>query len=148
MTMLTIGQLANTANVKIDTVRYYERKNLLSPDFRTAAGYRQYSGDSIRRLHFIKKAQGLGFSLKEIGKMLDISLNVEAECGNIKQYAERKIADIQARINNLQKICDGLLQIAEACPGGDSPLENCTILEHFYKSETQSITQSAGKETA
>ncbi|MBL4853020.1 MAG: heavy metal-responsive transcriptional regulator [Robiginitomaculum sp.] len=135
MSSIAIGQLAKAGNVNIDTVRYYERKNLLLPETRTPSGYRQYSQGSIRRLRFIRKAQGLGFSLKEIGKMLDISGNSNAECGNIKQYAEKKINDIQTRISDLQKIRDGLRQIAQACPGGDSPLENCTILEHFYKNE-------------
>jgi len=135
MSSIAIGQLAKAGNVNIDTVRYYERKNLLLPDTRTSSGYRQYSQNSIRRLRFIRKAQGLGFSLREIGKMLDISGNSSAECGNIKQYAEKKITDIQTRISDLQKIRDGLRQIAQACPGGDSPLENCTIIEHFYKNE-------------
>jgi len=137
MSSLAIGQLAKAGNVNIDTVRYYERKNLLLPEARTQSGYRQYSGDSVRRLRFIRKAQGLGFSLREIGKMLDMSGNSDADCSNIKQYAEKKICDIQARISDLQKICDGLDQIASACPGGDSPLENCPILEHFYKNEAR-----------
>jgi len=132
---LAIGQLAKAGNVNIDTVRYYERKNLLLPETRTQSGYRRYSGDSVRRLRFIRKAQGLGFSLKEIAKMLDMSGNADADCGNVKQYAEKKIIDIQTRIADLQKIRDGLRRIASACPGGDSPLENCTILEHFYKNE-------------
>ncbi len=137
MAVMAIGQLARAGNVNIDTVRYYERKNLLMPDARTQSGYRQYSGESVRRLRFIRKAQGLGFSLKEIGNMLDMSTSTDAECGNIKQYAEKKIDDIQARISDLKKIRDGLKQIAKACPGGDSPLENCTILEHFYKNEAR-----------
>jgi len=132
---LAIGQLAKAGNVNIDTVRYYERKNLLLPETRTQSGYRRYSSDSVRRLRFIRKAQGLGFSLREIGNMLDISGSTNAECGNIKQYAEKKIGDIQTRISDLQKIRDGLRQIAQACPGGDSPLENCAILDHFYKNE-------------
>ncbi len=137
MSSIAIGQLAKAGNVNIDTVRYYERKNLLMPEARTPSGYRRYSGDSIRRLRFIRKAQGLGFSLKEIGNMLDMSSAHDAECGNIKQYAEKKIDDIQVRISDLQRIRDGLRQIAASCPGGDSPLENCTILEHFYKNEAQ-----------
>jgi len=148
MAGLAIGQLAKAGNVNIDTVRYYERKNLLLPDARTQSGYRQYSQGSVRRLRFIRKAQGLGFSLKEIGKMLDISSRTDSECGNIKQYAERKIDDIQARISDLQKIRAGLKQIAQACPGGDSPLENCTILEHFYKTEALPKTRPARKEIA
>ena len=137
MAVMAIGQLARAGNVNIDTVRYYERKNLLLPNARTASGYRQYSSESVRRLRFIRKAQSLGFTLKEIGKMLDISSSTDAECGNIKQYAEKKIDDIQARISDLEKICGGLRQIAKTCPGGDSPLENCTILEHFYKNEAR-----------
>ncbi len=132
MSGIAIGKLAKAGNVNIDTVRYYERKNLLMPEARTQSGYRQYSKESIRRLRFIKKAQGLGFSLKEIKQILDISNADNAECGNIKQYAKKKIEEIEKRISDLQKIRDGLKQIAGECPGGDSPLEECTILEHFY----------------
>src|SRR2546422_5616514 len=63
---LTIGQVATAADVNIQTIRYYERRGLFPTPRRTPAGYRQYAGDAVARLRFIKHAQELGFSLKEI----------------------------------------------------------------------------------
>jgi DNA-binding transcriptional MerR regulator len=70
--MLTIGQVARRARVPLDTVPYYERRGLLPPPPRTPAGYRQYGPDTVRRVEFIKRAQGLGFTLEEIEALLSL----------------------------------------------------------------------------
>ena len=72
MPTLTIGKLAKAGEVRVDTVRYYERMGLISPFERTESGYRKYSQESIKRLRFIRKAQGLGFSLEEIKILVGI----------------------------------------------------------------------------
>lgn len=73
MNSYAIGQLARAAGVGIDTVRYYERSGLLEPAQRLASGYRRYGETELRRLHFIRRAQRLGFSLAEIKDLLAIS---------------------------------------------------------------------------
>lgn len=70
MTSFTIGKLADAANVGTDTLRYYERKGLVFPEGRTASGYREYGAEAVRRVKFIKKAQGVGFTLAEINRLL------------------------------------------------------------------------------
>ena len=70
MATVTIGQLARKASVHVETVRYYERRGLLPEPPRRWSGYREYSDDDVARLQFIKRAQGLGFSLKEIAELL------------------------------------------------------------------------------
>jgi len=135
MSTIAIGKLAKAGHVNIDTVRYYERKGLLMPEDRTQSGYRQYSNDSIKRLKFIRKTQGLGFTLKEIKNLLDISAQEETDCADIRDYARRKIDEIKPRIADLQRIQKGLEELATFCPGNGKPLSECNILAHFYTGE-------------
>lgn len=87
MPTLTIGKLAKACDVKVDTVRYYERRELLLPLARTDSGYRIYSTESIQRLDFILKAQSLGFTLKEIKELLELSENPETDCADVRNLA-------------------------------------------------------------
>ena len=73
----TIGQLAKVVDVNVQTVRYYERLRLLSPSARRPSGYRVYGEEEERRLRFIKNAQALGFTLHEIGELLDLRVSFE-----------------------------------------------------------------------
>ena len=77
MDTLSIGQVARRAGVGVETVRFYEREGLLEEPPRRASGYRQYSEQVVKRIHFIKRAQKLGFSLKEIAELL--LLRVDAQ---------------------------------------------------------------------
>src|SRR2546427_283626 len=77
---LTIGQVATAADVNIQTIRYYERRGLFAAPKRTAAGYRQYADDAVARLRFIKHAQELGFSLREIQELLGLRVRHGAAC--------------------------------------------------------------------
>lgn len=131
MSMLTIGKLANACNVNIDTVRYYERKDIITPVERTQSGYRLYSEDSIKRLKFVRATQALGFTLKEIGELLELKTATDKDCGHIKEKANLKIAEIEGKINNLIAIKGALKEMADACPGHGKPLSECTILQHL-----------------
>ncbi|WP_133176245.1 heavy metal-responsive transcriptional regulator [Pelagivirga sediminicola] len=126
-----IGALAKATGVKIDTLRYYERIGLLSPEGRTEAGYREYAHDAIQRLRFIRKAQGLGFSLSEIGKLLVFGSSPESTAGDILEITEQKIAEQQAKIEDLTQLRASLVQLALDCTG-EGPVEECPILNHFY----------------
>jgi len=126
MRKLTIGNLAKQANVNVQTIRYYERRRLLPEPKRTAAGYRVYSTDAIQRINFVKSAQGLGFSLKEIGELIGLRLRRSATCADVRKRAEAKIAEIESKIENLQAMRKSLLELTDACSGG--PVSNCSIL--------------------
>lgn len=89
---MIVGQLATTASVNIDTVRFYERKGLLTPDDRTAAGYRFYSNEAERRLRFIRRAKRLGFTLGEIAESLAFGTSPESTAGDVRAATEAKIA--------------------------------------------------------
>lgn len=125
MSTFGIGELAQRGGVAIDTVRYYERDGLLHPAARLDSGYRRYGEAELRRLRFIRRAKALGFSLEDIRSLLDIS--AERNVAKVKHAAEARLADIQRRINELQRVRDGLRTLIAACPG-HGRAEACPIL--------------------
>jgi MerR family transcriptional regulator, copper efflux regulator len=131
MTLIGIGAAAKRAGMGIDTVRYYERSGLIKPQTRLESGYRKYSEAEVSRLRFIKRAQALGFTLKEIGDLLKLS--AQKDVARVKKSAQAKLVDVEARIASLQKIRDGLAALVEACPGHGRP-EDCPILAAFEDS--------------
>src|SRR5499426_3655799 len=80
----TIGQVAKQAKVNIETLRYYERRGLIPRPHRTVSNYRVYSSENLRRVKFIKQAQGLGFSLQEIKKLLALRATPRARCADVR----------------------------------------------------------------
>ncbi|MCB0193091.1 MAG: MerR family transcriptional regulator [Anaerolineae bacterium] len=115
MNTLRIGQLAQQTGVTIETIRYYERRNLIPEPARLASGYRQYSLDDVARIRFIKRAQGLGFSLTEIADLLALRVNSEVVCNEVQKQAELKIADIEAKIEMLQHMKAVLSDLVKGC---------------------------------
>lgn len=126
MQSMGIGALAEKGGVGIDTVRYYERNGLLSPRSRLASGYRRYSEQEVTRLRFIRRAQALGFTLKEIRELL--ALSAQKDVARVKRSAQRKLEDVQQRLASLQRIRDGLAKLVDACPGHGRVAE-CPILK-------------------
>lgn len=127
MSAFTIGEVARRARVGIDTVRYYERSQLLPPAPRRASGYRQYDAADVRRLNFIRRAKEVGFSLAEIRELLALSGDRERGVRGIKARAESRLAEVDARIRELQRVRRGLKALIAACPG-QGALESCPIL--------------------
>lgn len=129
--MLTIGKLSKATNASIDTIRYYERMGLLSPDARSAHDYRMYEMSAINRLHFIKNAQQLGFSLSEIEKLLTFGTSKSGSASDILHLTQKKILALQNKIIELQKIQTVLSDLAEQC-SGEGPAKDCPILKALY----------------
>jgi MerR family transcriptional regulator, copper efflux regulator len=129
---LSIGKLSRLAGVGIDTVRYYERNGLLAPSTRLASGYRRYGDLELARLRFIRRAQKLGFTLKEISSLLNLS--ARRNVAQVKRAAQAKLDDVNARIADLQKVRDGLALLVEACPGHGRASE-CPILRALADEE-------------
>lgn len=132
MPNLGIGQLAKRAGVAIDTVRYYERNDLLAPAQRLSSGYRRYGETELKRLRFIRRAKALGFTLDDIRGLL--SLGAERNVARIKKAAEAKLVDVDRRIEELQRIRDGLRTLVQACPG-HGRAEACPILNALNAEE-------------
>jgi Zn(II)-responsive transcriptional regulator len=125
MSTYSIGQLARRAGVAIDTVRYYERNQLLDPAGRLESGYRRYGDSELRRLRFIRRAKALGFSLADVRALL--SLSDERNVAKVKRAAEARLADVEQRLAELERIRNGLQALVAACPGHGRP-EACPIL--------------------
>jgi MerR family copper efflux transcriptional regulator len=132
MEALGIGQLAKRGGVGIDTVRYYERNGLLTPQTRLASGYRRYGDIQLARLRFIRRAQGLGFTLREIKQLL--ALSAQRDVGRVKRSAQAKLLDVKARIVALERVRDGLTTLIEACPGHGRAAD-CPILQALTSEE-------------
>lgn len=124
---LTIGAVAKRVGVAIDTIRYYEREGLLPEPERRASGYRSYGESAIAQLGFIRRAKDLGFTLEEIRELLDLSADRARGVKAVKQRAQKRLATLDLKIAELQRIRDGLALLVEACPGHGKP-EDCPIL--------------------
>lgn len=127
---LTTGQLARNAGVNVETVRYYERRGLVPEPPRTEGGYRQYSRDAVARIRFIKRAQGLGFTLEEIGGLLEMRADPAGNCQEVRQRARRRQAVIDSEISDLRRRRDAIDELVRACERGGST-SDCPILERL-----------------
>src|SRR5438034_11718507 len=136
MEILSIGQVARRAGVGVETVRFYEREGLLEEPPRRASGYRQYSEQVVTRLHFIKRAQQLGFSLKEISELLLLRVDAQTSCDEVKQRTEANLEEVERKLVELQRMRQALLQVASLCTGR-SPSSACPMLDAFAQQETQ-----------
>jgi Hg(II)-responsive transcriptional regulator len=125
---LSIGKLAATAGVNVETVRYYERRGLLAAPPRTAGGYRQYAPETVERLRFIKGAQELGFTLDEIQELLELRAHDPAACATVETRTRQKIAQIHAKIRELGRLKRALERLAHACEQR-RPMAECPVLE-------------------
>ncbi len=127
MTTLKIGELAQAAGVTVDTIRYYERKELIAEPPRTSAGYRKYTLEYVTRLRFIRRAQTLGFSLKEIQELLGLRVDSETVCSDVKQRTAAKVDDIDAKIHALLRMRQTLTDLLGHCDSRE-PTGECPIL--------------------
>src|SRR2546427_1298955 len=122
------SEVAKQGGVNLETIRYYERRGLLPKPPRTPAGYRTFGTDAVKRLRFIKHAQELGFSLKEIKELLNLRVRPGSICADVRQKAEAKITDVDEKIRHLQEIKKALAQLTNTC-SGRGPISTCTILQ-------------------
>jgi Cu(I)-responsive transcriptional regulator len=124
----TIGQVARRAEVGIATVRFYEWQGLIAAPARGASRYRQYPEETVARLGFIRRAQALGFSLREIHVLLTLRVNATMRSSEVKARAQAKITDIEEKICTLMRMKEALIRLTTACDG-ETPVRDCPILE-------------------
>lgn len=124
----TIGAVARSVGIGVETVRFYERKGLIAPPPRTPSGYRQYPDDAIERLRFVRRAQELGFTLDEIASLLELRVEAGTACEDARRLALARLTDVQSRIADLQRIADALGGLVTACEA-ERETTACPILD-------------------
>jgi MerR family copper efflux transcriptional regulator len=130
MDSFSIGHVARCAGVGVETIRFYERKGLLEEPARRTSGYRQYTEEAVKQIRFIKRAQHLGFSLKEIRELLALRVERErqTDCALVKERAEAKIAAVEQKIIELERMRQALLQVTALCRD-EEPNSRCPLLD-------------------
>lgn len=126
---LKVSDIARSAGITADTVRFYEREGLLPPPARTPSGYREYDESAAHRLRFIKGAQAMGLKLAEIRELLEIQDRGACPCGHTRTLVERRMSEIDAEIQRLSALRRELASMADLdCPATDeSELWACEV---------------------
>jgi len=130
----TIGQVARDSGVAVETIRYYERAGLLPEPARSAGGYRLFPDGTVARLRFIQRAKRLGFTLDEVQRLLSLADN-KAASSEVRALAAEKLAGIEARLRDLQKMRDALSSLIADCDGHGSTA-TCPIIHALVDNDT------------
>jgi MerR family copper efflux transcriptional regulator len=125
--VMNIGTTAQRSGVPAKTIRYYESIGLIPSAGRTASGYRVYTDHDVETLRFIARARSLGFAVRDVGNLLALWQDRQRASADVKALAESHIADIDAKIAELQSIRATLADLVERCHGDDRP--DCPILD-------------------
>jgi len=126
---MNIGQVAKIAGVSAKTIRYYESIGLIAEASRTESGYRTYGEKDVATLRFIHQARSLGFSVKDVSMLLDLWRNQARASADVKALAMAHVAEVDRKIEELQRMRDTLLDLTQRCHGDDRP--DCPIIEEL-----------------
>jgi MerR family transcriptional regulator, copper efflux regulator len=122
-----IGELAGSAGVGVETIRYYERRGLLQQPVRTRGGYREYTEHDLLRMRFILRCKDLGFSLSEIRDLFDLRVAPGSTADDVRRRAAGKVATVEEKIADLQRIRAALRQLMDSC-SAHGRLEECALM--------------------
>lgn len=128
MSQLTIGKVAKQAGVNLQTIRYYQRQNLIEQPPKPMDGYRTYDVDVVNRVRFIKRAQMLGFSLKEVRDLLALG---DGHCEDVQALAKLKRDRIQSQIEDLECMKSALDRYLADCRASSDP-GHCSMIDALY----------------
>lgn len=138
---LRIGEVAAQAEVNLQTIRYYERRGLLSIPARSAAGQRMYPAETVRVIRFIRRAQGLGFTLQEIGQLVALRGRRVGNRINIQRLASGKLQDVELKLARLGALRDALATLVQSCSCATGELE-CPILEALEDAQPSPVNRT------
>ncbi len=125
--LMTIGEAAKAAGVAPTTLRYYEREGLVKPTARSAAGYRLYDGEAAQRLKFIRSAQAIGFTLEDIGLLLDLQRGDRRRCqSKVQHVLEARFKEVDQKLKDLRRVRVALGNALEQCRSSSG---ECAVLE-------------------
>ncbi len=126
--IMKISELAERSGVKLQTVRYYEGLDLIKEPKRTDSGYRQYTSDYIEQIRFIKNAQEVGLTLREIKKLTKLQRSSKAKGKDVKLVLEAHIEEIDRKMESLKNLKKHLKNLTDSC-SGEMSTEECPILK-------------------
>ncbi len=139
MKTMTISNAARQAEVGIETIRFYERRGLIEqPPKPVGSGYRVYPEETVQRIRFIRQAQEIGFSLREIDELLCLRADPAADSSDVRARAIDKRNEVEHKIEHLQKIHAALEELISACPGKGA-LRQCSIMEALVSASTGDV---------
>lgn len=143
---MNIGEAAARSGVPAKTIRYYESIGLIQPAERSGGGYRIYDSRDLQTLGFINRARNLGFSVKQVGDLLQLWRDRDRSSADVKAVAREHMAQIDRRMAELQSMRDALLHLMERCHGDERP--DCPILADLAgepeESEADTAKSAAG----
>jgi MerR family copper efflux transcriptional regulator len=139
---MNIGEAASASGVSAKMLRYYEQIALIRPAARTDGNYRSFSDRDVNDLRFIKRARALGFSVREITDLLSLWRDHVRSSREVKAIADGHVADLEARIAEMQTMTDTLKALSEGCAGDDRP--DCPILSDLARGDVAGETRLAG----
>ena len=135
-----IGKLAKEAQVKTDTIRFYEKIGLMPKPAQSESGYRHYAIDDLKRLRFIIRAKGMGFTLAEIKELLAIKLSSKNKCEAVYTESQHKIKIIDQKLNELKKMKTALGKLMEQCHRENHHPGECPILDVLEAEGVSDVT--------
>lgn len=138
---MTISELAKACGVGVETIRFYERRGLIADPRQRGTGYRDYTDGTVRRVRFIKQAQTLGFTLKEIAELLELRVSANTTCQDVRGLAEAKLTDIAEKVRTLKTFERALRRLVKQCNDA-SATAGCPILDAL---EAEAMADSDSK---
>ncbi len=140
--MLKISELSARTGLSTHTLRFYEKHGLVSASVRSEAGYRYYSDTDVRRVEFVRTARHIGFSLNDISELLSIRLDKSRHsCQEVTDITETKLAEVNARIAELQSMQQTLQILLDSCCGGPENASHCSIMEALEAEQEREIEE-------
>ncbi|WP_180002851.1 MULTISPECIES: Cd(II)/Pb(II)-responsive transcriptional regulator [unclassified Acinetobacter] len=128
MSHYLISDIAKKTDLSTDTIRFYEKRGLIQPNFRASNQYRYYGDEALKRLIFIKRCRALGMSLKEIEYLIQLEQNPEQDCCEVNQMIDQHLIDISNKIKELQLFKQQLMTLRESC-NTPTTINHCQILK-------------------
>lgn len=141
--MYRIGEIAKLADVTPDTIRYYEKQQMMDHGGRTEGGFRLYTDHDLKRLKFIRHARQLGFTLESIRELLSIRVDPEHHtCQESKSIVQARLSEVEARIEEMQAMRRSLQKLNDACCGTAHSSVYCSILEALEQGSANNTTNT------
>jgi MerR family mercuric resistance operon transcriptional regulator len=136
-TGFTIGDLATQSGCKVETVRYYEKTGVMPDPPRTEGGHRIYSLDHLKRLVFIRRSRGLGFSIDQVRNLLRFVDEPDHTCGEVRDMAMQQVQAAQKKIDDLKHLQKALREMSARCKGGRYKVEDCPIVDALFENKNE-----------